>query len=208
MAITNYSELQTAVANWLDRSDLTARIPEFIDLAEAQLQDDERVRKLKVNPSFAVASEKTNLPSDFDHIETIYHDGPTYWGPLDNVGIAVLSEMKASIEDVGVPRAYAIIDGQQIWVSPEPDGSFDLVLAYWLDIPKLSGTQTTNWLLTDHPHVYLFATLMEAEPFLKHDERIATWERKLERALMLLDKAIDNEQFSGDLVQRPNRPIG
>jgi hypothetical protein len=37
MAIGTYSELQTAVANWLGRDDLTDRIPEFIDLAEARL---------------------------------------------------------------------------------------------------------------------------------------------------------------------------
>ena len=35
MAITAYAELQTATANWLDRTDLTARIPEFIELSEA-----------------------------------------------------------------------------------------------------------------------------------------------------------------------------
>ncbi len=35
MAISTYAELQTATANWLDRTDLSSRIPEFIDLAEA-----------------------------------------------------------------------------------------------------------------------------------------------------------------------------
>src|SRR5574343_38100 len=43
MAITTNSELNTAVANWLSRSDLTSRIPEFIALFEAKFNRDMRV---------------------------------------------------------------------------------------------------------------------------------------------------------------------
>ena len=39
MAISNYTELQTAVANWLDRDDLSARIPE-IRRIEGKLDGD------------------------------------------------------------------------------------------------------------------------------------------------------------------------
>ena len=38
MALTTYSELQAAVASWLHRDDLTAQIPDFIRLAEADMQ--------------------------------------------------------------------------------------------------------------------------------------------------------------------------
>ena len=43
MAIGTYAELQTAVANWLDRDDLTDRIPEFIALAEAKMNRNLRI---------------------------------------------------------------------------------------------------------------------------------------------------------------------
>ena len=36
MTISTYSELQTAAGNWLNRSDLTSRLPEFIALAESR----------------------------------------------------------------------------------------------------------------------------------------------------------------------------
>ena len=46
MAISNYAELQTATANWLDRTDLTDRIPEFIDLAESTFNRTIRNRQM------------------------------------------------------------------------------------------------------------------------------------------------------------------
>jgi hypothetical protein len=39
MGITNYSELQTAVAKWLHRTDLTAQLPDFITIAENKLNN-------------------------------------------------------------------------------------------------------------------------------------------------------------------------
>jgi len=45
MAISTYSELKTAVANWLDRSDLTDVIPDFITLAETRHKRDFKNQK-------------------------------------------------------------------------------------------------------------------------------------------------------------------
>ena len=47
MAITTYSELKLAVANWLGREELTNRIPEFIALAEDRIADDLRAQSLE-----------------------------------------------------------------------------------------------------------------------------------------------------------------
>ena len=47
MAIGTYDELKTAVANWLDRDDLTDRIPEFISLAEARFNRVLRLRSME-----------------------------------------------------------------------------------------------------------------------------------------------------------------
>ena len=44
MSITNYSELQTAVAAWINRTDLTALLPDFITLAESKLNRRLRTR--------------------------------------------------------------------------------------------------------------------------------------------------------------------
>ena len=66
MAITTYAELQTAVSNWLDRTDLTARVPEFITIAEAEM--NRRVRTLDMltrNDAFTIDSQREDLPTDY-----------------------------------------------------------------------------------------------------------------------------------------------
>ena len=45
MAITNYTELKSSLADWLNRSDLTTVIPDFITLAESQFNREIRNRK-------------------------------------------------------------------------------------------------------------------------------------------------------------------
>ena len=61
MAISNYTELQTAVANWLDRDDLTARIPEFIALAEARFNRVLRLRSMETKQTASTAGRPSAI---------------------------------------------------------------------------------------------------------------------------------------------------
>ena len=44
MALSTYTELKASVADWLNRTDLTSVIPDFIALAEAQIERTLRTR--------------------------------------------------------------------------------------------------------------------------------------------------------------------
>ncbi len=67
MAIGTYAELKTAVANWLDRDDLTDRIPEFIALAEARMNRVLRLRMMegKYTASTVGSQRNYNLPAGY-----------------------------------------------------------------------------------------------------------------------------------------------
>ena len=47
MSLGSYSDLKTAVANWVDREDLTSRVPEFIALAEWRINKNLRIRQME-----------------------------------------------------------------------------------------------------------------------------------------------------------------
>ena len=66
MAFSNYTELQTSVADWLDRDDLTARIPDFITLAEARFNRLLRIRSMETEAEqVTVAGTRSySLPTD------------------------------------------------------------------------------------------------------------------------------------------------
>lgn len=209
MPITSYATLQTEVSNWLNRTDLTAEIKTFIANAESRLNDDRRIRNMKRLSNFSANSELVNLPSDFRAVESLYHDGPTYYGPIEIVNGDRLSEIKGRFSDSGVPQFAAILPGTgQIQFAPEPDTTYSLRLHYWVKIPTLSDGAPTNWLLNRRPDVYLYAALVESAPFLKDDARLATWESMLNSRLEELHIAIEREQFGGTLSRRPSRVIG
>jgi hypothetical protein len=207
--ITDYASLQTQIENVLNRDDIDADAPLLIQLAEQALARDERCRKLQYKGTFSIAAEGDSLPADYDHLEDWYHDGPTYYGPIEIVPANVLPIYNAKYGGSGVPRVAAVIEGA-VYYGPSTDGAYSTTMSYWRKILPLSTTQTTNWLLLDSPDIYLFAALAEAEPFLKNDSRVALWQSKLERALEMLDSETKRKQFSGKMVRRirPRRVIG
>ncbi len=204
--ITSYATLLAQVADHLNRTDMTVSIPTLVQLAEGTLTADRRVRKLHNKSDYVVSTSPANLPDDCGPIEALEHAGPTYFGPITIVGSGQIGSILAN-GTTGVP-SYAARVGNQLRLGPAPDASYTLNLAYWLELKRLSETVTTNWLLLDHPEIYLHAALMEAAPYLKNDDRIPVWEKFLENALNKLNDKVERLQFSGNMSRRPRRVMG
>lgn len=204
MSITDYTTLNSAIADHLNRSDLTSAIPVFIQLAEAKLARDSRVRKIKRNAAFSVSVSPTNAPPDFLSLVSLAHVGPTYFGPIEIVGPDEIGKRMAEYGTTGVPRFAAVIDGDFVF-APAPDTSYTLDITYWQTFSPLSDITTTNWLLTSHPDIYLYASLVHSAPYLKDDDRVAVWSTLLESSLEELGRLTSEQRFSGTLVRRPPR---
>jgi len=208
--ITDYATLQTAIGNWLNRLDLTARIPEFIQIAEAQLRDDDRIELIEFN-DLSVSADDKELPPDFGGIQSLYHDGPDHFGPISIVRPDELPRRKASLGSLGVPRYAAVIDlvaGPVLRFAPVPNATFTLRLTYESDLDPLSDTNTTNTLLTLRPDLYLYASLLAAEPFLQEDSRIGMWHDLLNEQIARMHRNKKNRQFGGRISMRPRASIG
>lgn len=206
MSISTFAELKSAAADWLNRSDLTSVIPNFIVLAEARLKRDPRVRRLENHGALSVDAEEETLPTDLLSLEALYHDGTTYYGPIEIVPQEVLALKKAQYGNSGAPRFAAVVEGSLI-LAPVPDSTYSLTLSYWQGITALSDANTSNWLLTSHPDVYLYATLVESAPYLKDDARATTWAALLEERLEGMRLDAWNRQWSGTM-RRQFEPFG
>lgn len=174
MSITNYSELQASVASWLNRSDLTVNIPDFITLAEAQLSTDLKTRAMeaKVTLSTVAGTKTVALPSDMLEMRRLQVAG-TYNQPLSYRSPDELS-IDYAANGSGQPVVFTVV-GSNVELAPIPDAVYSLELTYQQRIPALSDANTTNWLLTSWPNAYLYASLLAATPFIMNDERLATW---------------------------------
>jgi hypothetical protein len=199
MAISTYAELQAAARNWLNRpSDLDSRIPEFIALAEARFNRTIWVPQCENSTTLTVSAETASLPADFRAARALYVVG-TPNAPLEQVSPSRLRELYPSnVHDT--PRAYAIID-DTLTFGPSPSSAVSVVLDYYQNIPALASN-STNWLLTAYPDLYLYATLVQAEAFGWNDERIGLWKVALDEALSELKEAGAKRRHNGPLSPR------
>jgi len=207
MALSTFTELKDAVADWLDRSDLTARIPDFIALAEARISRDLRIRPMEVRSIMYTSSGQKyfNLPGGYLQMRNIQlNTNPTQ--PLEYITPEMLDRLYGS-NTTGKPRAYTLI-GDEIQLSPIPDAAYELEMAFYEKFTALgdgtSGTVTTNYLTKNAPDVLLYGALMEAEPFIKNDERLAVWLNGYSNAVDKLQKADQKDRHSGSAMRIRN----
>ncbi|UCC88210.1 MAG: hypothetical protein JSV81_02595 [Anaerolineales bacterium] len=173
MAITTYAELKSAVADWLNRDDLDAAIPNFISLAEAQFNRTMRHRKMVTRSDATLDTPYFAVPADWlENIRFQLNTNPIV--PLLYVTPEQAAEERQKYSASGQPLFFSMV-GQQFQVVPSPDTSYSAELLYYAKIPALSDGNTTNWLLSESPDVYLYGALVQSAPYLKEDERISVW---------------------------------
>lgn len=174
MAITTYSELQSAVADWLNRTDLTSAITDFISLAEAEFQRTIRHRKMITRSDATIDSEYSATPGDwYQSVSLILKTDPVH--PLEYVTNEAMNDLKATSSAVGKPNYYTHV-GTEIQVYPAPDGTgYTGEVVYYAKIPPLTDSNTSNWLLDIAPDIYLYGTLVQSAPYLRDDERTGVW---------------------------------
>jgi hypothetical protein len=101
----------------------------------------------------------------------------------------------------GAPEFYADYDYQHWLFAPTPVAASTLEILYY-EQPRLLGDDfQTNWLTEYAPDLLLYATLLEATPFLKKDERIQTWQMMYDRAA----QAISGEDLKRIMDRTANR---
>lgn len=179
MAISTYAELQSAIADWLDRADLGPRILEFIALAEAQLNRTLRVRRMLARSAASLDAAYTDLPDDFLQAVALRLDGGRALEPLP---AEELARLRARSDAPGRPRAFGV-QGDELELYPTPDRAYDATLLYYARTPALSVASPSNWILTEHPDAYLYGALVQAAPYLKDGPALAMFNAGYEAAL-------------------------
>ncbi len=207
MALSTFTELKDAIADWLDRSDLTDRIPDFITLAEARLNRDLRIRPMEVRSTMTTTADQRyfNLPGGYLQMRNIQlNTNPIT--PLEYITPEMLDRLYGG-DTTGKPRAYTLI-GDEIQLAPIPDSTYTLEMAFYEKFTALgdgtSGTVTSNWLTTNAPDVLLYGALLEAEPFIKNDERIALWLNAFNSAIRKVQDADAKDRHSGSAMRVRN----
>lgn len=191
--ISTYSELQAKVANWLNRSDLTALIPDFIALTEERMNRTLRVRYMEVALEVTtIADNRIAVPADTVGVKTLWV--PNYESdPLN----AQSFETVIAYSSDGIPTMYAW-QGQDFYFN----GAGDVQGVLYEKIPVLSDSNTSNWLLDAHPSAYLFGALYEAAIYIKDGDAAATYGQRFATVLDEIVGIDKRDTLSGPLVAR------
>jgi len=197
-----YAELKTAIANYLNRSDLTSDIDTFIDNVEAELNRRLRTKDMIKRATATADSQYLTVPTDWIeaiNVEITSND----FSPLFQQSIESLDVYrKSNNNSTGQPVYYAMVD-DSIELAPTPDGEYTLQLTYYAKISALSDTNTSNFVSVSHPDVYLYGALKHASIFLMEDERIPMFTQQFEKALEEMRLEQEKAAFGkGSLMMR------
>ena len=202
MALSNYSNLKTSIANWLNRSDLTSEIADdFIVLAEADFNSKLRIRKMITQSTFTIDSETESLPTGFLQVRDMFILSGGTKNALRYVAPGQMDQMIGTSVS-GKPSAYTIL-GDSFRFAKKPDASYSGVINYYKKFDTLSDTNTSNYILTDHPAIYLYGSLFHAANFLGgyNPQQVQSWQQMYATAMERLEQNDREDQFSGSPLQ-------
>ena len=202
MALSTYSELKSSIANWLNRSDLTTEIAnDFIVLTEKDFNSKLRIRKMVAQTSLTLNAETVALPSGFLQVRDFYIlSGGTKYS-LTYMTPSQMDQIKGT-SVVGMPSSYTIL-GDTFRFAPVPGDSYTAYLNYYKTFYALSDSNTSNFILTNHPSIYLYGSLYHAAQFLGgvDPNRVQQWLQLYSTALERLEQNDREDQFSGSPLQ-------
>ena len=196
----NYGELKTAVVGWLKRSDAAAIIPTLVVLAEARLSRELRLRAQLVLTTLTASGASIALPDGWLEFKSL-----VYTEDASPIRIGTVEQVMAARASVASARpTVGVVTATDLQLGPVPATGYPISAAYYAKFAALSADADTNWLLTNHPGVYLWAVLAEASPWMLDDPRVATWEAKLGQDMQTLKTADRAAEFSGSGMEFSN----
>jgi hypothetical protein len=171
---SNYTELQTEILSWLNRSDIAStQVQTFISLGESRLNNDLSVIDMEnsTTVTLSASASTASLPSRFSI--------PLSLAYTDNYPI-----IQAAREEIEEARGASLTPGRPVYYAYGPstidfdrvaNADYTLTLRYVknLDI----ATDTTNSTLINHPGAYLWSSLAAAAMWLRDVEAMNIYEK-------------------------------
>jgi hypothetical protein len=209
VSLASYSDLKTAIVEWLYRTGdtaLAARADDFVTLFEADFLVDPEMRTLDMEEvdttPITSSTDGIQLPTDYIDMIRLRMTGiPSGQAdqPLTYVSPAEAARLDATNSSYGIPKWYTVLAGQ-IFISPlkwTPVGA-TLEMAYYSFTPLSQGV---NWLFQKFPNLYLYGSLMQAAAYVDDVETVAKWKSGRDEAMAKLSKALIKRKLgAGPLV--------
>ena len=211
MALSTYTQLKTAIANLLNRSDsaVTDAVPDWIAMCEADLK--RQLRRTKARGQYTISDTTWTLPSAIGELLSLrlVTGSPSLDKPLKIVTGYDADTMRARYADVDGRPLFANVVGRTVVFTPSPDTSYTIEATYVASLTALSDSNSTNTVLEEAPDVYLYGSAIHSAPFLGDDSRLAMWQQFYQLGVDGLNQKREAEEFGGNPKSAtPSRTFG
>lgn len=178
-----YDNLLTQVPSYLERIDaaLLGQLPALVALAENRLAADMKQQGFLsvVQGEFEPGANGAVMQKPAFWRETVsfnYKDPVNGWSPIRLRDIGYIRNFWPIQATLGYPRFYADYNATHFLLAPSPLEAFDFELSYYARLQPLCEENQTNWLTVNAPQCLLYATILEAQLWLKNESKAAFWE--------------------------------
>lgn len=200
--IAGYTSLQTAVTDYLARSDLSGWVPNFIQNFEERFYRDPENYARWMESSLSITNDATTglaaVPTDYLRLKNAYLSGQLQ-PPLIRVSLEQLYSRYPRGGTASIPQ-YISRDGSNFVFGPVPSGSYTTIGTYYAKpvlLRNFSSDAAAHWLVVNAPDLLLYGALLEAEPFLKNDQRVPLWKSAFDWAVDTYRRMDQDEDDSG-----------
>lgn len=195
MALSNYSELKTSVADFLNRDDLTSVIPDFVKLAEVNINSTLRHWRMENRATAELSGQYLATPANF--LEPIRLHLESDFRPIELVSVYRLQTLRRNASNTtGTPTNYALVQGEFEFF-PSPDATYNVEMTYYASVAPLSDSNTQNVILQNFPDLYLYGSLSHSAPYLADDARLPVWSSLYASGIETANKQSGEGKYGG-----------
>jgi hypothetical protein len=187
LALDSYTNFQTSVANWLHRPDLTAQIVDFIDIGERWLARDLRISQLISQGTVTIAPSGNSVAMPTGWMGVVGVKITTSGTELKYVPPDTLARAQTNANAQTAPWVYTT-QGGSIFVAPTWTAGGNLTVDYFKKETALSGSNASNQYLTLAADALLYATLLQAAPYLNAPDKAEMWKQFYTNAIQQLNQ--------------------
>lgn len=180
MSFKDYASLQEEIKSFLwDRADVVARIPSFITLAESEARRLLATRQMVTAQQFNISNETRSIPCNAEVVKSVRIEKDQTSYDLDYVTPEQMATYSQAVAP-SRPRFYTIQNDRMTFY-PAPLEAYEGQIIFRESLPSLSNTCRSNWLLENHPDIYLCGALKWGKAWLIDGDW--DWETPFYRAI-------------------------
>jgi hypothetical protein len=201
----NYAEFKTYIATFLWRqsdTDLLASLDSLILMATSRLDRDLQIRRRVTTAALSLTSDELELPTDFKQLITVGSDDLQAFSMSSREQLNNLASGYSSYPDI---LPVYVFEGTSLFflTTASVEAPITVNVTYRTKLPDFA-VEDASWVADDMLDVYTYAVLVNAEPFLRNDERVAGMAQLYKEAL---NSILDDDAFNGGLPSNLSQPM-